>query len=418
MPGSTKKIFDITPLRKKTEVVMGKIRQEKPLKEPEPRPGSNKKLVPLLAGIVLLSATALSYFAIPHKAKVELWPEKKILKATTTAAVSVDRDGASFIKGKILESEKVISQSFAVQGEKLKATKAQGIIRVYNNYSTSDQPLIATTRFISDDGRLFRTPERVVVPGGHYEGGKFIAGFIDIKVLADQPGEEYNIDESTFSIPGFAGTPKYTAVYAKSFSPMSGGSKKEVSYVTKEDLGRAKEFLTKTALAENDISLRSAVSSGKYLLIDDAISANVSDFRSSAELEQETDSFSAQIKATAKALVFKEEAIADFAKNYMEEKLAPEEKLIESFLKTEYSLEKVDLKRNELVLKISILVQSHSVPEDVKIKEMIKNQGIKEIENIFSELPQIKRARIEFWPFWVNFAPGDFKKINVVLRLD
>ena len=416
MLSSKPKIFDITPPRKKAAIA--KIQQEGPRKDFAPPSNSSKKLAPLLAGIVLLSAAALSYFLIPHKVKVELWPEKKILMATTTAAVSVDGRGANFINGEILESEKVISQSFAVQGKKMKSSKAQGIIRVYNNYSALSQPLLATTRFISDDGRLFRAPERVVVPGGHYEGGKFAAGFIDIKVVADQPGEEYNIDESTFSIPGFAGTPKYTAFYAKSSSPMSGGYKKEVPYVTQEDLNRAGEFLAKTALAENDIAIRKAASSGKYSLIDGAILANVSDFKSSAGLGQEVDSFFAQIKTRAAALVFKEDALIDFSKKYLSGILASGEKLIEQFLKIEYSPEKVELEKNELSLSIFISAQSHSLPEDAKIKELTKNKGLKEIENIFKGFPQIIKAKVEFWPFWVNLAPDDVGRIEVVLHLD
>ena len=114
----------------------------------------------------------------------------------------------NFIQGEVLEAEKEVSQNFTAHGKKLKSTKAHGTMRIYNNYSTAAQTLVATTRFISNEGKLFRTKERVVIPGGYYEGGKLAAGFIDIEVIADQPGEDYNIDPSTFSIPGFVGTSK------------------------------------------------------------------------------------------------------------------------------------------------------------------------------------------------------------------
>ena len=414
MAGSVKKIFDIAPPRKKAsaEVI--------PIKTPQKRSPSffGNKLITILGGIVLIIALSLSYFMIPAKAKVEIWPQKNSFKETAAVTVSVKSEGKGLIKGEILKLEKTVSQNFSAQGKKIKSVKAQGAIRVYNNYSTISQPLVASTRFISDGGKLFRTPERVVVPGGHYEGGKLVAGFIDITVVADQPGEEYNIGESAFSIPGFAGTPKYTAFYAKSFSPMSGGSKKEVSYVSQQDIDEAKKFLSKTALEESDAALKKDVSSGKYILVDGAGFASVPGFQLSAELGQETPNFSASIKASAAALVFKESALVDFSKKYIEAKLAPGEKLIERFLAAEYSVQKTDLQKNEILLSLSISAQSHSVPEDVKIKELVKNKSAKEIEGVFSGLPQVARARVELWPFWINLAPDDFDRIEVVLHLD
>ena len=318
-----------------------------------------------------------------------------------------------------MEIKKEFSQSFEVLGRKLKATKAQGVIRVYNNYSAASQALLVNTRFVSDDGKLFRTPKKVVIPGGNYGGnGKLTAGFVDIEVVAGQPGEEYNIDASTFSIPGFAGTPKYTVFYAKSFEPMKGGAKKEAPYVAQEDLDRAKEFLTKISLTEGKTALMDSISSGGYTLIDGAISIKAEDFLALTELGQEAESFSAQIKATAKAVVFKEQALKSFSINYIQRNFTPEEKLIEQFLLIEYFPEKIDLKKGEIALKIAISAKSHSAPEEIIVKEMIKNKSIGEIENILRDIPQIEKARVEFWPFWVNLSPDDLKRINIAMILD
>ena len=416
MSSNVKKIFDIAPPGKKVAEEIKEHQLPAALALAK-KPSAGKKFMPLIIGIVLLIAVVLSYLTIPHKAKIELWPEKKTLEGTVAITVSADRTGANFVRGKILESEKTVSQNFTAQGKRLSAANAQGTIRIYNNYSTSGQVLVATTRFLSDDGKLLRTVERVTVPGGYYEGGKFVAGFIDAKVVADQPGEEYNIDKSTFSIPGFAGTPKYTSFYGKSFSPMSGGVKKEVSYVTQQDVDMAKEILAKSALAENDAALRGAVSEGRYTLMNGTIFAKASGFKTSVEAGQEADNFSTQIGVAAKAVVFREQDLADFSKNYIGGKLAEGERLIESSLKAEYSLEKADLGRNELYLKVLISAQSHSIPEDIKLKEMVSKKNIKEIEAIFREFPRIIKAKIEFWPFWVNLAPDNLKGIDIILHL-
>lgn len=412
-----KKIFDVTPPQKEKEEIIISAGSAKEIISPIRK---NNAIIYFCAVLILLLALVSSYFFIPPKAEVELWPKKENIQETTTVVVSAVRKGDNFVPGEILKIEKVVSRSFEVQGRQLKATKAYGVIRVYNNYSVAPQPLLANTRFVSDSGKLFRTPKGVVIPGGHYEGGKLAAGFIDIEVMADQPGAEYNIDASTFSIPGFAGTPKYTAFYAKSFEPMSGGAKEEVSCLTQEDLDKAQEFLNKSALTEGETALRDSMPSEGYILIDKAISVSVktADFKTSAELGQEADSFSAQVKVLAKALVFREQALKNFSSNYIQKNFTPEEKLIENFLQIEYSPEKVDLEKGEIILKITVSAKSHSSPEETLVKEMIKNKSIREVESVLKDIPQIDRARVEFWPFWVNLAPDDFNKIKVVLHLD
>lgn len=417
---SKKKIFDITPpereLQIEKEFKKEKTAVFKPALKSVPKsvsPKNNK--APLFLGLGLLLAGVLSYFLIPIKANVEIWPKKENIEETITAQVALAQKEGNFIQGEILEIEKTVSQDFTASGKKLKAIKAQGIIRVYNNYSTSPQVLVATTRFVSNNGKLFRAPEKAVVPGGHYDGGKLVPGFVDIKVAADQPGEEYNIEPATFSIPGFAGTPKYTAFYAKSSEPMTGGFKSEVSQITQEDLNKAKEILTLKALAESNDGLKESASSKQFLLIDKAIFSKTADFQPSAKAGQETGSFSAQTKAATKALVFKESQLKDFSRNHILGKLLPGAKLIESSLKIEYSLETVNPEKNELILKLAIFVQSHSLLEEVQLKEMIKNKTLEEIKTILRGIPQIEKTKVELWPFWAGSAPDDLGRIKVVL---
>lgn len=424
-----KKIFDIAPPQKELREEPPKESLTESRMEPLPKkavpkvglpkgPVFNKKFIPLIAGAVFLSASSLSYFLIPHKATVELWPKKGNMEETIRVLVGSAGSEKNFVQGEILEVEKAVSRSFSVQGKKLKATKAQGVIKAYNNYSDAPQTLVATTRFISNDGKLFRTLKRAVIPGGHYDGGKLVAGVVDIEVVADQPGQDYNIDASTFSIPGFAGTAKYTSFYAKSSEPMKGGAKEEVSYVVQDDLDEAKKSLTEIVLSETEVLLKDSISSGKYISIEKAISKEAADFTSSAKLGEETDNFSAQVKVKARAIVFKEQALKDFSKNYLLGKLLLQEKLIDASLNAEYSLKTVDWDKNEITLELVISGQSHALPEETLLKETIKNKSLEEVGKILNGFTSIERVEVQLWPFWVSLIPDDLKRIDIVLRLD
>lgn len=106
---------------------------------------------------------------------------------------------------------------------------ARGKVTIINNYSV-DQPLVETTRLLSEFGVLFRTDETVTVPAG---------GKVDVPVYADQPGANGNIDASTFEIVALWEGLK-DKIYAESFVAMSGGIVKRVT-MTEDIVENAKD---------------------------------------------------------------------------------------------------------------------------------------------------------------------------------
>ena len=271
-----KKVFDVIP-PKEVEVTPVK----KPIRRSKPRRFIPK--APILSVGVLVLIVVLSYVFIEDKATLEIWPVKSQVQFEKQVMVDVSQNTTTSILGEIVTKEQSASAKFPSTGSKLKSVKASGTIRVYNAYSTLSQVLIATTRFVSDDGKLFRTPKRVTIPGGHYEGGKLVPGEIDITVEAGEAGEEYNIGPSTFSIPGFAGTPRYTAFYAKSFEPMTGGMKQEIAQVSQEDLNKAQEALEERALTDCQTALEEFTSSQNYILVEEAKAGEITQITPLAE---------------------------------------------------------------------------------------------------------------------------------------
>jgi hypothetical protein len=116
---------------------------------------------------------------------------------------------------------------------------ASGTIRIFNEYSTAAQRLAPSTRFESVDGKVFMLSdeEDLVIPGMTDEG----PGEVTVNVYASEPGEDYNIDVTDFSIPGFSELgleEKYRNIYALSVKPFSGGytgTRPEVSEQLKGD---------------------------------------------------------------------------------------------------------------------------------------------------------------------------------------
>jgi hypothetical protein len=351
-------------------------------------------------------------------ASIEIWPEQREIvfeeKVTIKAGIPESNFSQNIIAGRTLQIDKEVSQQLDSTG--IVNKKAKGIIRVYNAFSTYNQPLVATTRFVSASGKLFRTPKRVVIPGGHYAKGKLVPGFIDIKVVADQSGEEYNIKATTFSIPGFAGTSKYTLFYAKSFSDMEGGGK--FPQVNESDLARANETLSQQAKEKCWEELRTKAQEENLILFNEAVSEKIADAFSLASAGAEQKQFDYKVKASLTALVLPEKDLEKYVKSFFDSELFEGEKLHQESLKINYSLSLMDFEGNKMILDLDSEAIVYSDIDILFLKKAIVEKSSKEVRIILESEEKIDKFEFELWPFWVKEVPDDLEKIEINLNLD
>src|SRR6185369_3882277 len=183
--------------------------------------------------VIALSLGALYYFS---SAKVEVTPNTVSAAVQNSFTASANSGDLPY---QLISVQKVASQSVKSTGTKAVSTSASGQITIYNTQSKS-QKLIATTRFATTAGLIFRIHEAVTVPGG--TSAK--PGTVKATVYADKPGDTYNVGPTSFTIPGFAGTPLASQVYARSTSAMAGGASGTVPVVDPADEAQAQKALS------------------------------------------------------------------------------------------------------------------------------------------------------------------------------
>ncbi len=110
-----------------------------------------------------------------------------------------------------LDAQRTGEAELLADGEPQQAT---GTVRLVNN-SSQAQPLVATTRLLSEEGVLFRLRSAVNVPAN---------GEVQAEVYADQPGKKGEIAPTRFTIPGL-NQARQQEVYAVSDQAMTGGTK-------------------------------------------------------------------------------------------------------------------------------------------------------------------------------------------------
>lgn len=416
-PKDKKETAPLAKPQKKTAISEKLILPKKKVisdKTPKPQSEKHAKLFwwPTLTILVLICLAGASYILIKPKAEISVWPKKSPLVVKTQVVVGKD------IAKEIETQECSSSQEFPATGTKTLNTKASGTVRVYNAYSTTPQILIANTRFVSDNGKLFRTPQKIVIPGAHYEGSKLVPGEADATLEAGEAGEEYNIDPSTFSLPALAGTSRYTAFYAKSSSSMTGGSKSQTSQVTQEDLDSAEDSLSDIALENCEKTLQSSLPPEDFIINNDALQADILEITSPAKAGDSADNFTLSIKAKATALSFKKSDLEAFTKTYIESKVPEGKQLDQNSIAISYSPENIDLTKGKIFLNVEISSQIYSTIDEDNIKEAAISKRSEEITAALKQFSELDKFQLRLWPFWANKAPFEKEGVIIKLRLD
>jgi hypothetical protein len=394
-------------------------------KKPEPHPkpvfkmGKLGWLLVFIAFILLIGAVV--FFVYLPKVTIDIWlkTENQIAQEKIEAIKNLkelDLAGRQ-MAGTIVTEEKFVSQDFPSSGKITKETKAQGIIRIFNDYSTSSQSLLASTRFISNGGKLFRLVEKTVVPGQTVQGGKTSPGFVDAKVVADAVGSEYNIGPSTFSIPGFVGTPKYTAFYAQSFSQISGGFKGETAVVTEQDLKVAKDTL-KTKIDEVINSALEEKTLPDFILVKDGSPLEIVEESSLAKAGEAVSNFTYQVKARKSGLLLLKNDLEKFGETYSSSQIPEGKKILLESLKVTPVIEAINSQTGKATLNVEISAKTYEPLDKAGLKAQLAEKPLQEVALSLQGMSQISRAKIKIFPSFFNDLPKEINKIEINIKFE
>lgn len=208
--------------------------------------GKKQKRKTILIGFVIFFVIVGGVLAISKLLSgVELTVNPRFREPNVNATVTAQKNvQANELAYEIMTLEATGERQVAATGQETVVEQAKGTVLVYNRHSTEPLRLITNTRFETTDGKLFRLEESIVVPGyTRSDSGDIAPGVIQAKVFADQPGEEYNIGPSKFTIPGFAGSPEFDNVTGESVESMRGGFNGPRFIIDESELQTAQQSL-------------------------------------------------------------------------------------------------------------------------------------------------------------------------------
>ncbi len=356
----------------------------------------------VVLGIIALSIGALFYFS---SAKVEVTPNtiSAAVQGSFTASIS-----SGNLPYEMITAQKIATQSVKSGGTKEVSSSSSGTITVYNT-QTKSQHLIANTRFATTAGLIFRIHTAVTVPGG----SPTKPGSTTAKVYADQAGSTYNIAPTSFTIPGFAGTPQASQVYARSTSAMSGGASGTVPIVDTSLEATTRAALTKALEPDLQTSIKAQIPEGYTLVIGAThIAYDTLDSAPSAT----TGMVDVKEQGTITAVVFPNAALAKAVAqsisglNYQGEPLllTPASNLVLA------APSLPEANAASFTFTLSGTASLLYTVDPTRIAAAIAGKTRSAAEVALTNYPEVKRAVIILRPFWRQSFPQDPSTITVV----
>ncbi len=380
----------------------------------EPKKSSRKVLyVSLLALVVLLGFGVSAFF---KSAKITIIPKNQVVSVNDvfSAKKDISSGGLGF---QVVTVAKDVEKSVDSTGESMVQKKATGSIIIYNSFSAQSQKLVATTRFQTTEGLIYRLISPVTVPGTSVKAGKTVAGSVEALVEADKVGADYNIGLKDFTIPGLKGDPKYSKIYGRSKTEMTGGFSGMQKTVSKDVIDKSNNELEDSLKSYLSKDITSQIPSD-FVLYATSLSYN---FEPVTQTNSSTGGAVLKKKGTATAIIFDKGLLS----RAILAKLLPES--VNDVVKITnleeldftYATDTPSVTNGSNSVSFMLKGEPHFVwvVDEGKIKSELLSLNRKDAQKILAKYSNIKEAWVETRPFWNQTIPSDTNKVTLINTL-
>src|SRR3989344_3128482 len=373
--------------------------------------------------VAVLAVTYLLGNIFFTKATVTVTLKQDTAQADTTIIAQKDPTDQKVLPFQLVTIEEGATKEIQSIGTNFIEHKASGQIVIYNNYSSEPQRFVKNTRFQTADGKVFRVNSAITIPGSKVVSGKTVPGSLTVTVYADQPGVQYNIGLTDFTLPALKDSDpvRYKGFYARSKIPMTGGVSGEVVTPAVDELGKARAVLDQEIGEKLQTNLQSKIPAG-FIMFKSLTTTTFS-------LEDAPENIAEKGKAPKTYLV-KEKGVltgVTFDLNLFSEYLA--RRILSGYTGGGVSIQNLGDLTVIPTTPLSDILPEKEFPFHVRGNvlfswnvntEALRNDLIgvsrsKEARaEIFKKYPSILQANVDIRPFWRSNFPDKTTLINII----
>ena len=362
-------------------------------------------------GVLLLAIILWATFIAPH-ATIEIAAKtsderlQTSVSLTTTGRTDID---SGTLRATVAEDKRDTSIDFTATGQREEGDKAGGTITL--STTTPDSVEVPVGTGFSNGNCTFTTTSAVRVPGvsPEWDGNGFgiSPGKADVTVKATQIGEECNLSARSYE----STIDKLKATG----SAMQGGSKKQVTFVTQNDVQRAAEQLAEQKNESQKNILSRKLGQGVQPILESyqAIKTNPSP---SPAVGQEAKDGKAKLSASVTYRMYGVQVseLDSFISSATLAKRSSEsgQKVYQSGAK---NVVFSDFSTDDNHSTVSLLAVAKVGPEikDSDVKRRAMGKKYSDINNDLSAIHGVDSVDIRYSLPWISTVPNDAKKITV-----
>jgi hypothetical protein len=363
--------------------------------------------------VVTFLALLVFYFSF-SKLTIDIIPKGETVNDSiqlkiSTASTSIQTiSGPQIIKGEIRKVSVTAEEEFSASGEEYAGEAISGKVKIINNYGKS-QSLIASTRLLSPDNKIFRIKETISIPAG---GEKWA------DIYVENPSRDYAISPTTFTIPGlWVGL--QDKIYAKSEEAFIFEEKKDM-YVRPSDIVAAEKGINDEIskkieqIISDEISYfeNSGLKMEALYLIDDNINIEIE-----AKADDKLSKFPVKASAFARIVFFSKEEAENLASIKIKSRVSDGKELIE-FNQDGLAYSLIEILEGEEEAIISASFSGKMVlkgGDDALNKESLVNLNAEQISAYLRNQDEIKDFKLHFSPAFIKKAPRLVDRIKINL---
>lgn len=375
--------------------------------------GLYRRLVIKFVVLVLILACAVAYFSfakltVAVTLKGEPVSDTLLLRVADESAplpAEGSLDPRQDISGNVREVTTRVTRTYSASGETYLGQEVSGRVRIINNYNRN-QPLVASTRLLSADNKLYRLRETVTVPAG---------GEVSVEVYADKPSAEMAIGPTNFTIPGlWAGL--QDRIYARNDEPFV-YTQRVRKHVNASDLQRATQDISNALLQTAQEEASSTLPAADGWLY---VSAEPAAVELGAKSGDQVEEFTATASGRVVAVTFPRAQAARLAAAKLN-LIVPDDKELTEFRpeNINYSVENYDHSSRTATIR-AVVSGTMVLKRDADIidPEQLANLSEEQLRSYLRSQPAIKEFDLRFSPGFVKKAPSLVDRIEVVIKKD
>ncbi len=376
-----------------------------PRRRAKRRPG---RFIVWALGIIVVCAGGVAGVSMLYAgASVAATPRTQDITASTTIVTQVSAPVGT-LAYTTLYSTLSATTTVPATGTKRVSRTARGTVLLSSTY-TASQRLIANTRLAAPDGKIYRLASSVDLPAN---------GTVAAQVNAESPGDTYNRSgATTFTLPGFAGDPRFDKFSAKSQGSIVGGFVGDEPAVAEADLETARAELKAQLDTNTQRELNRSIPETS-VAIPGTLAMTYGELVQTASADKKSATVSQS--ATAKGAIMN---VRNFAS------------ALAAKLVSDYKGEAIDFKdqgsltvqvatttgQSEDQLTLRVMGQTTLVWQfdPNKLKEAMLGRDKGQFQTIVQSFaPAITSATATIRPFWIKNFPSDPEKIEVEIDTD